>query len=170
MRERDSSGEHSEPFRFKDPAVQTTKLEVESDATTGEMADDKAVGLLAIMLEKHGSKSVRSEAAVALGKIGGSKALAALKSRLNQEKEDSVKAAISKALPRGGREPAEQTRAIVDNLNAAHADLGTKRSAAHELFPGSHELCERYRPTAQPPSQDANAMRALGLDPKAPRI
>jgi HEAT repeat protein len=64
----------------------------------GEIGDDRAVELLVIMLEKHGSKFVRSEAAIALGKIGGSKALAALKNRLNQEKEDSVKADISKAL------------------------------------------------------------------------
>src|SRR5262249_30480007 len=64
----------------------------------GEIGDDRAVELLVIMLEKHGSKFVRSEAAIALGRIGGSKALAALKNRLNQEKEDSVKADISKAL------------------------------------------------------------------------
>jgi len=64
----------------------------------GEIGDDRAVELLVIILEKHGSASVRSEAAIALGKIGGAKASAALKSRLGQEKEDSVKAAISKAL------------------------------------------------------------------------
>lgn len=64
----------------------------------GEIGDDKAVDYLVIILEKHGSKFVRSEAAKALGKIGGSKARAALKSRLNQETEDSVKADISKAI------------------------------------------------------------------------
>ena len=64
----------------------------------GEIGDDRAVELLVIILEKHGSAPVRSEAAIALGKIGGTKALAALNSRLGQEKEDSVKAAISKAL------------------------------------------------------------------------
>jgi HEAT repeat protein len=64
----------------------------------GEIGDDRAVDDLVIMLEKHGSKFVRSQAAIALGKIGGSKALAALKRRLNQESEDSVKADISKAI------------------------------------------------------------------------
>ncbi len=64
----------------------------------GEIGDDRAVELLVIMLEKHGSKFVRSAAAIALGKIRGSKALAALKSRLSQEIEDSVKADISTAI------------------------------------------------------------------------
>jgi HEAT repeat protein len=65
----------------------------------GEIGDDRAVELLAIMLEKHGEKSVRSQAAIALGKIGGAKALAALKQRLTEEKDADVKVTISKALP-----------------------------------------------------------------------
>ena len=64
----------------------------------GEIGDDKAVELLVIMLKTHGSKFVRSEAAIALGKIRGSKALAALKSRLSQEIEASVRADIAKAI------------------------------------------------------------------------
>ena len=71
----------------------------------GEIGDDRAVELLVIILEKHGSTPVRSEAAIALGKIRGKKAVDALKSRLDQEKEDSVKAAISKALKRSPRRP-----------------------------------------------------------------
>jgi HEAT repeat protein len=66
----------------------------------GEIGDDRAVELLVIILQKHGSKIVRSAAAVALGKIGGSKALAALKSSLSTEKEPSVKADISAAIHR----------------------------------------------------------------------
>ena len=64
----------------------------------GEIGDDRAVELLVIMLRTHGSKSVRSEAAIALRKIRGPKALAALKSRLSQEIEDSVKTEIAKAI------------------------------------------------------------------------
>lgn len=64
----------------------------------GEIGDARAVEMLVIMLEKHGANSVRSQAATALGKIRGPKALAALKRRLNQETDASVKAAISKAL------------------------------------------------------------------------
>jgi HEAT repeat protein len=64
----------------------------------GEIGDARAVEILVIMLEKHGSNSVRSQAAVALGKIRGSKALAALKRRLSQEADAMVKASISKAL------------------------------------------------------------------------
>jgi HEAT repeat protein len=67
-------------------------------AALGEIGDDKAVDDLVIMLEKHGTTSVRSEAAAALGKIGGKKALAALKRSLNHEKNDGVIAAIKKAL------------------------------------------------------------------------
>ena len=64
----------------------------------GEIRGDEAVDLLVVILEKHGSKFVRGEAAIALGKIGGSKARAALRRRLSQETEDSVKADISKAI------------------------------------------------------------------------
>jgi HEAT repeat protein len=64
----------------------------------GEIGDDRAVWVLVAMLETHWSNFVRSEAAIALGKICGKKALDALKRSLSQEKEDSVKAAISKAL------------------------------------------------------------------------
>jgi hypothetical protein len=65
----------------------------------GEIGDNRAVELLVIMLEKHGSRSVRSQAAIALGKIGGAKALEALKRRLTEETDPDVKATISKALP-----------------------------------------------------------------------
>jgi HEAT repeat protein len=64
----------------------------------GEIRDQKGVNLVVAMLETHVKSGVRSEAALALGKIGGAKALAALKRRLNQEKEASVKADISKAM------------------------------------------------------------------------
>jgi HEAT repeat protein len=64
----------------------------------GEIGDERAVDLVVVMLEIHVKKRVRSEAALALGKIGGSKARAALKRRLNQETEDSVKADILKAM------------------------------------------------------------------------
>jgi HEAT repeats len=64
----------------------------------GEIGDDRAVELLAILLKDHGSPSVRSEAALALGKIRTAKALAALKSRLSKEKEARVKASITTAI------------------------------------------------------------------------
>lgn len=52
-----------------------------------------------IFLEKHGSRGVRAQAATALGKIGGAKAIGALQARLTQETDELVKQAISKALP-----------------------------------------------------------------------
>jgi HEAT repeat protein len=64
----------------------------------GEIRDDRAVELLAILLKDHGSESVRREAALALGKIRGPKALAALKSRRSKEKDARVRAAISTAI------------------------------------------------------------------------
>ena len=64
----------------------------------GEIRDGRAVELLAILLKDHGSKSVRSAAAVALGMIRGSKAMAALQSSRKTEKEASVKADISTAI------------------------------------------------------------------------
>ncbi len=64
----------------------------------GEIKDTRAVEILVIMLEKHQSNSVRSQAAIALGKIRVSKALAALKRRLSKESDANVKASISKAL------------------------------------------------------------------------
>jgi HEAT repeat protein len=64
----------------------------------GEIGDERAVDLVVVMLEIHVKEGVRSEAALALGKIGGSKARAALKRRLNQETKDSVKANILKAM------------------------------------------------------------------------
>ncbi len=74
--------------------------EITEDIVTalGEIGDGKAVDDLIIILEKYGTASVRKAAAIALGKIGGPKALAALKRRLNQEKNVGVKAAIQKAL------------------------------------------------------------------------
>jgi HEAT repeat protein len=75
-----------------------TRFVQEITITLGEIRDDQAVDLLVIMLEKHGSEGVRSEAAIALGRIGGSKARAALKRRLSEETNDRVKAAISKAI------------------------------------------------------------------------
>lgn len=64
----------------------------------GEIGDERAANLVVVMLDTHVKVGVRSEAALALGKIGGAKALAALKRRLNQEKEASVKADILKAM------------------------------------------------------------------------
>jgi HEAT repeat protein len=64
----------------------------------GEIRDDRAVELLAILLKDHGSESVRREAALALGKIRGPKALTALKSRRSKEKDARVRAAISTAI------------------------------------------------------------------------
>jgi len=64
----------------------------------GKIGDERAVNLVVVMLEVHAKKRVRSEAALALGKIGGSKARAALKRRLNLEKEASVRADILKAM------------------------------------------------------------------------
>jgi len=64
----------------------------------GNIGDDSAVDILVLMLEKHGSLSVRSAAASALGQIGGSKALDALKRRLNQESDSFVRAVIRQAL------------------------------------------------------------------------
>jgi HEAT repeat protein len=64
----------------------------------GNIGDERAVDLVVVMLEVHAKKRVRSSAAVALGKIGGSKARAALKRRLNLEKEGSVKTDILKAM------------------------------------------------------------------------
>ena len=64
----------------------------------GEIGDKRAVDLVVIMLRVHVKKRVRIEAALALGKIGGSKAQAALKDRLNLEADADVKAAIFKAM------------------------------------------------------------------------
>ena len=64
----------------------------------GEIRDPKAVDLVVIMLEKHSKQAIRIEAAIALGKIRGHKALEALKRRLNQETDSNVKAEIAKAI------------------------------------------------------------------------
>lgn len=64
----------------------------------GNIGDERAVNLVVVMLEVHTKKRVRSEAALTLGKIGGLKARAALKRRLNLEKEESVKSDILKAM------------------------------------------------------------------------
>jgi HEAT repeat protein len=64
----------------------------------GEIRDARAVEDLVIFLEKHGSVGVRSQAATALGKIGGPKAIGALKGRLTKETDKLVKDSISKAL------------------------------------------------------------------------
>lgn len=64
----------------------------------GEIGDERAVNLLVAILETHVKEGVRSEAALALGKIGGAKARAALKRRLNLETKASVKANILKAM------------------------------------------------------------------------
>lgn len=64
----------------------------------GEIGDQKAADLVTVILRVHAKPRVRIEAALALGKIGGPKARAALKDRLNQEKDASVKAAILKAM------------------------------------------------------------------------
>jgi HEAT repeat protein len=64
----------------------------------GNIGDERAVNLVVTMLEVHTKKRVRSAAALALGKIGGSKAQAALKRRVNLEKEQSVKSDIFKAM------------------------------------------------------------------------
>ncbi len=64
----------------------------------GEIGDNRAVDILVTMLEKHGSPSVRTGAAVALGKIRTQKALAALKARLSQEPDSLVRAAIRTAI------------------------------------------------------------------------
>lgn len=74
-------------------------LAVEIILSLGEIGDVSAVDYLVIFLEKHGSWQVRSQAATALGKIGGAKAIGALKARLTQETHELVKQAISKALP-----------------------------------------------------------------------
>lgn len=65
----------------------------------GEIGDPAAVEMLAIVLTKHGSKGARAAAAAALGKIGGTKAAAALKGALRTEKDAAVKAAITNAMP-----------------------------------------------------------------------
>jgi hypothetical protein len=64
----------------------------------GDIGDQKAVDLVIVILRVHMKPRVRIEAALALGKIGGSKAKAALKERLNQEKDAGVKKAISTAM------------------------------------------------------------------------
>lgn len=74
------------------------KLAEDIVSALGEIRDARAVELLVIMLEKHPSAGVRSEAAKALGKIGGAKALAALQKSLPLEKDGLVKAAIEKAI------------------------------------------------------------------------
>lgn len=63
----------------------------------GEIGDERAVDLVVVLLKVHVKKRVRIEAALALGKIGGAKARAALKERLNLEADADVKAAIQKA-------------------------------------------------------------------------
>lgn len=72
-------------------------LAAEIVTALGEIGDEKAVDLVAILLRVHVKKRVRIEAALALGKIGGPKARAALKERLNLEADADVKAAIHKA-------------------------------------------------------------------------
>jgi HEAT repeat protein len=67
-------------------------------AALGEIGDDRAVELLGILLKDHGSISVRSQAALALGKIRGPKALAALTARRDSEPDRNVKASIDVAL------------------------------------------------------------------------
>jgi HEAT repeat protein len=64
----------------------------------GEIGDERAVDLVVIMLRVHVKKRVRIEAALALGKIGGSKARTALKDRRNLEADPDVKVAIFKAM------------------------------------------------------------------------
>jgi HEAT repeat protein len=64
----------------------------------GEIGDEKAVNLVAILLRVSVKKRIRIEAALALGKIGGSKARAALKDRAKLETDADVKAAIFKAM------------------------------------------------------------------------
>ena len=64
----------------------------------GDIGDNRAVDILVIMLEKHVSEAVRSQAATALGKIRGDKALAALRRRVRQETDSLVIAAIRKAI------------------------------------------------------------------------
>lgn len=64
----------------------------------GEIADARAVNLVVVMLEVHVNEGVRSEAALALGKIGGTKAREALQRRLKLETKASVKTNILKAL------------------------------------------------------------------------
>ncbi len=64
----------------------------------GEIGDDSAVDSLVPVLGT-GSKFVKIAIANALGKIGGTKAIAALKKRLTIEADEDVKKAISKAIP-----------------------------------------------------------------------
>lgn len=73
-------------------------LAADLERALGNIGDDRAVDVLVIMLEKHGTPSVRSAAATALGQIGGSKALDTLKRRLNQEPDSMVRAVIRQAL------------------------------------------------------------------------
>jgi HEAT repeat protein len=67
-------------------------------AALGEIGDNQAVELLAILLKDHGSPLVRSQAALALGKIRGAKALAALRASRGREKDRGVKASINLAI------------------------------------------------------------------------
>jgi HEAT repeat protein len=76
-----------------------TKEIVENVVTAlGEIGDVNAVDFLVIRLEKDGHPSVRGAAAIALGKIGNKKAMDALRRAQDQEKDDSVKASIKRAL------------------------------------------------------------------------
>jgi HEAT repeat protein len=67
-------------------------------AALGEIGDSRAVELLGILLKDHGSMAVRSQAALALGKIRGPKALAALRASRATEKDRGVKASINLAI------------------------------------------------------------------------
>lgn len=67
-------------------------------AALGDIGDPKAADLVIVILKVHVKPRVRIEAALALGKIGGPKARAALKERRNQETDASVRAAILKAM------------------------------------------------------------------------
>jgi HEAT repeat protein len=91
--------------RATEPLLQQLKLWSSIDSLVrdiifalGEIGDVRAVEYLVIFLEKHGSISVRSQAATALGKIRGKKAIEALIRRRDQETDATVKAAISKAI------------------------------------------------------------------------
>jgi HEAT repeat protein len=83
------------PLWLSDP-----KLTQDIIRALGEIRDEKAVYLLVPLLGPGAkTKFVKIETAGALGKIGSSKAIAALRKRLTLEADDDVKKAISQAIP-----------------------------------------------------------------------
>jgi HEAT repeat protein len=75
----------------------------ETVAALASIADPGSVPALVASLENDEYVPVRAEAARALGRLGGARALRALESALRREKEEAVLAAVRGSLSQHGR-------------------------------------------------------------------